>query len=791
LRTHTRPSIFASLHALTLALALLLTPLFGLAATSAHAATLGVTNTNDSGAGSLRQAIADAAPGDTITFALPNPSIITLSSELVIAKDLTISGPSAAALTISGNNASRVFFINPGASGATSGPPATSLVVNISNLTIANGKAKGGDGGAQAIAGGSGGAAGMGGAIFSNNGNLTLSGVTFSANQAQGGNASGGGGSFFGAAGGAGVGGNGGGANYPGGAGGSGGALGGSGGAGGAAGIDLPQGSNGGNGGAGGDGAGGGGGGIGDDCPRNFPDLSCTGPGANGGNGGAGGFGGGGGGGGSSGFDDFGSSTGGTGGTGGFGGGGGGGGGAQGFGFDVRAGGLGGSFGGNGGSSSFSDGGSGGGGAGLGGAIFVRAGSLTLADSSFTNNTASGGNGAQNGQGKGGAIFILSPAIATATGCATFSGNNATNAAGSGTDTNDVYGSIPSLPVCDSTPPVITPNVSGTLGNNGWYTSDVTVSWSVSDAESSVSTQSGCGSSSVSSDTSGVTFTCSATSAGGTTSQSVTVKRDATAPTIAFADRSAPNAAGWNNTAVTVNWTCSDAASGATSAGVSQTISSQGANQSATGTCTDNAGNSASNTQTGINIDTTAPTLTPVIIPNPIILGGSATVSSGAADALSGLVSQSCGALDTSSVGSKSVNCTATDNAGNSASASASYQVIYPWSGFFQPVDNLPTVNSVKAGQAIPVKFSLGGNYGLSIFAAGYPKSQQVACSGGAPIDDVEQTVTAGNSSLQYDAANGQYSYTWKTDKSWAGQCRQLVVRLVDGTEHMANFKFK
>lgn len=88
----------------------------------AQAATVSVTSTADSGSGSLRQAIADAAPGDTITFALPNPSTITLTSELVIAKDLTIVGPGAAALTISGNNTTRAFFVNPGAAGATGGP---------------------------------------------------------------------------------------------------------------------------------------------------------------------------------------------------------------------------------------------------------------------------------------------------------------------------------------------------------------------------------------------------------------------------------------------------------------------------------------------------------------------------------------------------------------------------------------------------------------------------------------------------------------------------------------------
>ncbi|HEY7628136.1 MAG TPA: ExeM/NucH family extracellular endonuclease, partial [Ilumatobacteraceae bacterium] len=51
----------------------------------------------------------------------------------------------------------------------------------------------------------------------------------------------------------------------------------------------------------------------------------------------------------------------------------------------------------------------------------------------------------------------------------------------------------------------------------------------------------------------------------------------------------------------------------------------------------------------------------------------------------------------------------------------------YDFSGFFQPVDNLPTTNTVKAGQAVPVKFSLNGNQGLDIFAMGYPKIEFVS----------------------------------------------------------------
>jgi hypothetical protein len=113
----------------------------------------------------------------------------------------------------------------------------------------------------------------------------------------------------------------------------------------------------------------------------------------------------------------------------------------------------------------------------------------------------------------------------------------------------------------------------------------------------------------------------------------------------------------------------------------------------------------------------------------------------------------------------------------------------FHFTGFLQPVDNMPVINTAKGGQGIPVKFGLGGNQGMNIFADGYPTSSQITCSNTA-TDAIEVTVTAGTSSLAYDAVSDQYTYVWKTDKAWANTCRILTVKFTDGTIHQANFKF-
>ena len=238
------------------------------------------------------------------------------------------------------------------------------------------------------------------------------------------------------------------------------------------------------------------------------------------------------------------------------------------------------------------------------------------------------------------------------------------------------YRLVSSGPACDDTPPTIAPNVTGTLGDNGWYVSDVSVTWSVSDAESEVTTQ-GCEDQGVTSDTHGVTFTCTASSGGGTASQSVTIKRDATAPVVSASRAPDANAFGWNNGDVIATYSATDATSGLVGSGsATQTFASEGANQGGSHVFTDNAGNSATAAIAGISIDRTAPIVTVTRSPLPDASGWNdtdVTATWTASDALSGIDGEASAThVFTEDGEGQSATRTFSDRAGNSASATIS-----------------------------------------------------------------------------------------------------------------------
>jgi hypothetical protein len=188
--------------------------------------------------------------------------------------------------------------------------------------------------------------------------------------------------------------------------------------------------------------------------------------------------------------------------------------------------------------------------------------------------------------------------------------------------------------------------------------------------------------------------------------------------------------------------------------------------------------------------------LVPIDVTAPTISIASGVVSKTAippvvcSDAGSGIATCDITPSPFDTLGPHTVHVHAVDRVGNVADADGSY-TLDAFDGFKAPVDNPPITNVAKAGSSVPVKFSLGVNMGPAIFAlGGYPKVQENACESGAPQDVIDSTTTA-NSGLSYDVGTNTYDYVWKTLSSWSGTCRTLIIKLTDGTEHRANFKFK
>jgi len=132
-----------------------------------------------------------------------------------------------------------------------------------------------------------------------------------------------------------------------------------------------------------------------------------------------------------------------------------------------------------------------------------------------------------------------------------------------------------------------------------------------------------------------------------------------------------------------------------------------------------------------------------------------------------------------------------TDDSGNTAIDAVDVSVIWSFAGFLRPVDNLPVRNRVHAGLVVPMRFRLGGNQGLNVLAQGYPRVVPVNCAASTPETIVDEAAAANSPlGLLYNPLTGVYWFVWKTDKAWAGSCRQLHIKLLDGTDHVAEFRF-
>jgi hypothetical protein len=268
-------------------------------------------------------------------------------------------------------------------------------------------------------------------------------------------------------------------------------------------------------------------------------------------------------------------------------------------------------------------------------------------------------------------------------------------------------------------PPTVTPNVSPPANGNGWHMGPVTVSFTVTNAD----TQSaGCGTTTLNAETplAGTTLTCSAGNSGGTTEQSVTVRIDLTAPIASGSRTPAANGYGWNNIDVTANFTCFDALSGVVTAASSSLVTTEGAGQSRSSLCQDLAGNTATAVVNAINIDKTAPTGTASRTPLANANGWNntdVTANFTCVDALSGPVAAGSAQVISTEGAGQSTSFLCQDLAGNSLVLSVMGVNIDETSPAVTPGSVMATPNPAAVNTSISLAANLtdAGSSGLAL----------------------------------------------------------------------------
>jgi hypothetical protein len=346
----------------------------------------------------------------------------------------------------------------------------------------------------------------------------------------------------------------------------------------------------------------------------------------------------------------------------------------------------------------------------------------------------------------------------------------------------------------DTTAPSASAGRAPAANANGWNNSDVTVSFSGTDALSGIAS---CSADQVFGEGADQSASGTCTDKAGNDSAPASISDinvDKTVPTASASAAPGPNANGWNNSAVTVSFSGSDALSDIDFCDANIDLSSEGAGQVASGTCTDNAGNVSTPATKTVNIDLTAPSVALVGGPanGQTYYFGSvpATPTCSASDVLSGLDGSCSVSGYSSAVGSHTVSTSATDKAGNSASASASYNVLaWTLQGFYQPVDINGVVNTVKGGSTVPLKFEVfAGPTELTNTSIVSTLVKQVTCN--ATSEDTIEVLATGGTSLRYDAVGGQFIFNWQTPRL-PGKCYSVTLMTQDGSSITALFKLK
>jgi hypothetical protein len=225
--------------------------------------------------------------------------------------------------------------------------------------------------------------------------------------------------------------------------------------------------------------------------------------------------------------------------------------------------------------------------------------------------------------------------------------------------------------------PSVSFTMSGTAGTNGWYRSNVTIHWVVSEPQNVISS-SGCEPAQLVTTEGTTSHTCTVTFVGGSSSGTATPKIDRTVPTVTGASAArSPDSNGWYNHPVTYTFAGSDATSGIASCSSPTYGGGDGASVGVSGACTDNAGNTSVASLVTLQYDATPPAVAAATDrpPTGAWYRKPVTVSFGGTDATSGLGACSAPVRYAGPDGeAATVKGSCTDNAGNGAEASHTFK---------------------------------------------------------------------------------------------------------------------
>lgn len=348
----------------------------------------------------------------------------------------------------------------------------------------------------------------------------------------------------------------------------------------------------------------------------------------------------------------------------------------------------------------------------------------------------------------------------------------------------------------DAEPPSTSMTISGVTGSNNWYLSDVTFQLTATDLESGVKdihysidgsetvTPGSAAAFTLTSEGSHTVAYYAADNAGNIEdTHSVGVNIDKTIPVINGTAAPASNGYGWNNSDVTISFTCTDEVSGIGSCTSPVSAAAEGAGQVVTGTATDRAGNTASSSVT-LNIDKTGPEISIIgaLDGEEYLLCTAPSPSFLVSDALSGVLASNGILINEGgkATGLFTYTVTASDKAGNHATTSANYHVGYDFRGFVPPVT---LGRPFKKGSVIPVKFSLGDGCGRPVSRAIASLKLQLLSGDlppGEPIDATSLVPDSGNL-FRYSPGDDLYIYNLATRDLVVGTYA-AVVSLDDGS---------